>query len=757
MSTGGTKRTRSERVAALELPPGRTARLLLQLRHSATLVRLGLTLLAIVALWVVVRGWAPPFPYRVGQVPHRELTARVSFEKSNPDATRDQQQAARRRTRYVYVQDPEPLVQLRSALVNQVLAVTNAESLDELSDDVWDQFDPPPTEDDAELTEAEREERFQQFRAALTGQDAMEAFENALETSLQKYERIGLLEQLPPEHSDEGNQDEITISNLKEDDPPITVKVTDVLIGDGSPIYASLLGKIKPAEVADRVFAWLQPRLPTTLTLDLEATERAREAAAEVVEEQFVTYEPGRVLAMAEDPLEEDEIEILRLEYDAYCKQLSTPELLTRSIASIGLISGVFMLCGYFVLRRARHILDTWRQFALLLVCVIGSVALACWMSFDPWRAELLPLLFVGMIFTVAYGRETALLLSAAVALMMVLAIDQSLGSYMVLCGSVAAAVLLLARIRSRSKLIKVGVMASLAAATLTLIAGVLLGQPLAEPLWLHAGFNALWTFGAAFLISGLLTVVESVFDVVTDLTLLELGDVAHPLLQELVRRAPGTYNHSINVASIGEAAADSIGANGLLVRVGAYFHDIGKMFNPGYFIENQGDAENRHESLMPAMSTLIIIAHIKDGADLARQHHLPQSLVDFIMQHHGTTLVEYFFDRAHRQSAENPDAAEVDEAAFRYPGPKPQTQETAILMLADGVESASRVLTEPTPARIGSLVREIAMKRLLDGQFDECGLNLKQLRTIEDCLIKSLTAVYHGRVKYPDSSQRTA
>lgn len=757
MSNGGTKRTRSERVAALELPPSRTARALLQLRHSTSLARLGLSLLAILALWVVMRGWAPPFSYHVGYFPSRELMARVSFEKSNPDETRDKQQAARSRARYVYTQNPEALVQLRSALVNQVLAVTNAASLDELSDDVWEQFDPQPADGETVPTQAEKEERFQQFRAALTGQDAMEAFETALESSFQKYERIGLLDQLPPEHSPEGNQDEITVKTPASDSEPITVKVTDVLIGDGSPIYASLLNKIKPAVVADRVFAWLKPRFPSTLKLDPESTERAREAAAAEVEEQFITYDPGRILAVAGLPLTKDELEVLRLEYDAYCAQLTPTELMTRSVASLGLITGIFILCGYFVLRRAHYILENWRQFSLLLGSVIGTVALACWLSYDPWRAELLPLLFVGMVFAVAYGRETALFLSVAVALLIVLGIDQSLGNFMVLSGSVASAVLLLSRIRSRSKLIKVGVLAALAAATLTLISGIMLGQPLAEPLWQHAGFNALWTFGAAILISGLLTVVESVFGAVTDLTLFELGDVSHSLLQELVRRAPGTYNHSINVASIGEAAADSIGANGLLVRVGAYFHDIGKMFNPGYFIENQGESENRHESLMPAMSTLIIIAHIKDGADLARQHHLPQAIIDFIMQHHGTTLVEFFFNRAHRQSAENPDAADVDEAAFRYPGPKPQCKETAILMLADGVESASRVLTEPTPARIDSLVREIAMKRLLDGQFDESGLNLKELRTIEDSLIKSLTAVYHGRVKYPDSSQRTA
>jgi putative nucleotidyltransferase with HDIG domain len=248
---------------------------------------------------------------------------------------------------------------------------------------------------------------------------------------------------------------------------------------------------------------------------------------------------------------------------------------------------------------------------------------------------------------------------------------------------------------------------------------------------------------------------IESFFGALTEISLLELGDIAHPLLQELVRRAPGTYNHSINVASIAEAAAESVGARGLLVRVGAYFHDIGKMLKPHYFVENQGTEASRHDSLVPAMSTLIIIAHIKDGADLARQHHLPEPIIDLIEQHHGTTLVEYFYRRANEQSEANPDLGHVEESSFRYPGPKPQTIEAAVLMLADAVESASRVLVEPTPARIESLVEDIAMKKLLDGQFDECNLTLRQLRTIEDSLIKSLTAVYHGRVKYPD--QRTA
>jgi len=270
-----------------------------------------------------------------------------------------------------------------------------------------------------------------------------------------------------------------------------------------------------------------------------------------------------------------------------------------------------------------------------------------------------------------------------------------------------------------------------------------------------EAGRAGLCCVAAGFLMTGLLPFIEKAFGVLTDISLLEIGDIAHPLLQELVRRAPGTYNHSINVASIAEAAADSIKAHGLLVRVGAYFHDIGKMLKPQYFVENQGMDPDRHQDLLPAMSTLIIIAHIKDGADLARQHHLPRPIIDFILQHHGTTLVEYFYRRANRQSEADPHGAEVDESSYRYPGPKPQTKEAAVLMVADAVESASRALVEPAPSRIEALVHEIAMKRLLDGQFDECGLTLQELQTIEESLAKSLTAVYHGRVKYPD--QQTA
>ena len=250
---------------------------------------------------------------------------------------------------------------------------------------------------------------------------------------------------------------------------------------------------------------------------------------------------------------------------------------------------------------------------------------------------------------------------------------------------------------------------------------------------------------------------MERWFDLQTDISLLELSDANHPLLKELVQRAPGTYNHSINVASISEAAAEAIGANGLLCRVGAYFHDVGKLRKPEYFIENQAGGANKHDDLVPTMSTLVIIAHVKDGSEIAKKHRLPQRIIDLIEQHHGTTLVEYFFKRAEKQQAERPDeedSPEVDESDYRYPGPKPQTLEAAVMMLSDTVESASRALREPAPSRIESLVQEIAKKKLEDGQFDDCPITIEQLKAIQKSLIKSLNAMYHARVKYPEQQQ---
>jgi putative nucleotidyltransferase with HDIG domain len=211
---------------------------------------------------------------------------------------------------------------------------------------------------------------------------------------------------------------------------------------------------------------------------------------------------------------------------------------------------------------------------------------------------------------------------------------------------------------------------------------------------------------------------------------------------------APGTFSHSLLIGSLSESAAESIGRNGLLCRVGAYYHDIGKLNKPDYFVENQIGSSSRHKELSPAMSQLIIIGHVKDGIEMAKEYHLPAVLQQFIETHHGKTLVEYFYNEARKKHDESqPPPAESD---FRYPGPKPRTKEAAIVMLADVSEGAVRSLAEITPTKVEVVVHNIAMKRLQDGQLDECDLSLRELSTIEASIAKGLTAHYHGRIVYP-------
>jgi cyclic-di-AMP phosphodiesterase PgpH len=251
----------------------------------------------------------------------------------------------------------------------------------------------------------------------------------------------------------------------------------------------------------------------------------------------------------------------------------------------------------------------------------------------------------------------------------------------------------------------------------------------------------------------GLLIFLERVFNATTDLTLMELAHYNHPLLRLLAEKAPGTHHHSMTIASLAEAAAASIGANGVLVRVGAYFHDVGKVVKPTYFVENQRSSRSRHDKLSPRMSSLIIAAHVKDGMALAREYKLPEEVIDFIPMHHGTTRIDYFYNKALQLAQSSDDETkldEINEQDYRYPGPKPQTRETGILMLADAVEAAVRSIEEPTPQRLADAIDELVKRRLDEGELDECPLTLRDLTRIKSGFLNVLVGMYHTRVKYP-------
>ncbi len=256
----------------------------------------------------------------------------------------------------------------------------------------------------------------------------------------------------------------------------------------------------------------------------------------------------------------------------------------------------------------------------------------------------------------------------------------------------------------------------------------------------------------AGGIISGVLTIgflpfFESTFDIVTTIKLLELSNPNNPLLKRLLMEAPGTYHHSILVGNLSEVAAEEVGGNPVLARVASYYHDIGKIKRPYFFKENQIGNDNPHNKISANLSTLIITSHIKDGEELAKDYKIPSVIQDIIKQHHGTTLVKYFYLTA-KNSSENPD--EVNEENFRYPGPKPQTKEAAIIMLADSTEAAVRSISEPTKGKIEEMVNNIVKARLKEGQLDECDLTLKEIEKIKKTFVKVLMGIYHQRIEYP-------
>jgi cyclic-di-AMP phosphodiesterase PgpH len=337
------------------------------------------------------------------------------------------------------------------------------------------------------------------------------------------------------------------------------------------------------------------------------------------------------------------------------------------------------------------------------------------------------------------------------------------------------AAVSLTLQVRRRSKLIRAGLGVGVAIWLLSLTFG-LIGPinwffPMAND-WGMIGLQSALAIGngivTATIVGGALPILEHLFQITTDISWLEASDLNHPLLRRMTIEAPGTYHHSLVVANLAEAAAEAIGANATLCRVCSYFHDVGKLVKPEYFTENMSFERNPHDDLAPTMSALIIMAHVKEGVDLALKHKLNQRIIDIIQEHHGTSIVRYFYQRALQQHEDaraggkimklrEADIPDVSEDSFRYSGPKPQTKESAIVSLADAVESASRSLEKPTPQKVESLVNELIEERIADRQLDDCDLTLGELKIIAERFRFTLTMMLHSRIAYPKHGAKPA
>ncbi len=784
MATNNSVRTRSERVASLQLQRSSWRLWTQQLLSGPAILKFLLACTAAVGMLVILRGWEPPFPYREGYVPPRAIVARVSFEVPDPNKTEVVREQRRREVLCYYENRPEALTQLRDAIKDQLFRLLGTKPLEDLEADQREALQAYIPSTGGEL-DFSPQDALLAIRALLAEQAQLDKFDSAMRTILEPFEKTGLLKSL--EHSIElGNQRSILVYPTARSEDTSEVEVARVRHAE---VVAQLPERVsekfritfaqpESLVVAKMVNHYLIPKLPVTLSYNHEYSEQSRQRAVESVQPVMTAYaSTTSSLARAGIPLSPaTDLPLLRREHAVWVSQLPWTDSAVRVLSFLGMVGALYLLCGVYIYYQFdRSLIGDFGKLFRLLSLILVTALLCRFTAGDPWRAEIIPMAICAITATVAYGRQVAILINNCLALAITLVLGLDIGEFVVLASGTCAAILFLGRIRTRTKLVQVGLATAAVVALSHLGVETMLGQLygteslqgiaraasansldnptlrdlLASLTW-ESGRLGLFTLCACALMPALLPFIERIFGVQTDLSLIELGDPSHPLMRQLAQRAPGTYNHSINVAAIAEAAAESIGAHGLLTRVGAYFHDIGKIFKPNYFVENQGAGGNRHDSLQPAMSTLVIIAHVKDGADLARQHKLPQPLIDFIEQHHGTTLVEYFYREAAKRSQQDPNGEEVSETTFRYPGPKPQTLEAAVLMLADTVESACRTLVEPTASRIQGLVDQIALKKLLDGQFDECGLTLKQLDQSKSSLVKSLTAIYHGRIKYP-------
>ncbi|HVS70310.1 MAG TPA: HDIG domain-containing protein [Phycisphaerae bacterium] len=529
-----------------------------------------------------------------------------------------------------------------------------------------------------------------------------------------------------------------------------------------------------PHVVAELVTSYLVSQDQPTFQFDPALTAQLGEQEATLRVPGSRTYEPQQILAPRGKPLTAEELyligraqaEVRRIEEQEHPLLFWLGRL--GLLATVGILTAAGMLYVSRMNAAVRSVGRGWAVCALLLAMLIVSRAAVGYFPQSLYLSGIAPTLLTAIILVIAYNQRFALGMAAIQGLLVTLTLRQGFDFYLSLLTGVAVLSFGLNEIRTRGKLIEMGAFAAAAMFLAVLALGLSRVLWSTGPGWSVTPDmtivlrNSLWAtaggMGVAMVALAALPSIERIFRITTAMTLLELCDANKPLLRRLSQEAPGTFNHSLTVGIMAEAAGNAIGANGLLCRVGAYYHDVGKLSKPLYFIENQrSGGPNRHDKLSPAMSLLIIVGHVKDGVELAREYALPWIVHQFIEQHHGTTLVEYFFHAARKKAEEGDGGVVVSDTEFRYPGPKPQTREAAIVMICDGCESAVRAIDEPTAGRIESAVHGIIMKRLMDGQFNECDLTLRDLSRIEETLTRALAAVHHGRVAYPTAVESPA
>jgi putative nucleotidyltransferase with HDIG domain len=523
---------------------------------------------------------------------------------------------------------------------------------------------------------------------------------------------------------------------------------------------ADLPSPIKGKELSPIVLKIAEHFLRLNFTFNKDETEEKKINAREKINPVYFQVKRGEVILRPGERVQEEHL----LKIKALKKAQERTHLLAILIG-MGLLTFLILVSLYqFSTQNIRKIALSQKDLLFFSTALLGIIALLklFQLSTDVLGGEffsipsssylyLFPIATGAMLVRIVLNSEVAIVFSLLASYFSAALMGNQLFYFIfTFVGSVIGAHKV-ARCEQRSVLIKAGITVGGINILMIISYNLISGNPFKMTLLSDLMMGFLGGILAPVLVLGIAPIIESLFGYTTDIKLLELANMDHPILKDLILQAPGTYHHSIIVGSLVEASAKSIAANPLLARVSAYYHDVGKLKKPLYFIENVGGGENKHDHLIPTMSSLILISHVKDGVEMARENRLGERIGHIIQQHHGTSLISYFFQKA--KEKENPEMESINENDFRYPGPKPQTKEAGIVMLADSVEAASRALTDPTPSRIKSLVQRITNNIFLDGQLEECELTLKDLQKIQESFDRILTAIFHQRIDYPLST----
>lgn len=507
----------------------------------------------------------------------------------------------------------------------------------------------------------------------------------------------------------------------------------------------------------------VQNLIHPNITLNKSETEDRKKQAASEIKPIFYKIKAGEMLLREGERV--TELQLLKLK--ALESQFKDDGIYAKSLGAAMVIISLFIVMHLLYLSHLKRLPGSYNRNLLCITCIfiffVGIAKAAAIFSESLAMGAALSInettLFYGipigagaMTICLFFGMEIAIPFAVLMAICtaVVYHIRFEILIYLLLNGTMAA--YWIQNCRERKVFIKAGLKLGLLNILLVVAAEIYSGNLSGMRLVWGTVFAFTGGVGIGIVTSGLSPLIELAFGYTTDITLLELANLDRPILKRLMIEVPGTYHHSMVVGTMVEAAASEIGANPLLAKVCGYYHDIGKIKKPLYFVENQEDGINRHDKLATSMSSLILIAHVKDGMEMARENKLGQAIIDTIEQHHGTSLIQYFYDKAKKQKGEH----NVKIEDFRYPGPRPQTREAGLVMLADALEAASRTLENPTASRIQRLVQELINKIFSDGQLDNCELTLKDLHNIARSFKKILTGIHHHRIEYPETALLT-